>query len=239
MSGYVFSYRKIWESGLFKGDAQRVGVWQWMLHRAAWKPTTFDVQGVKITLRRGELCASQRQICEATGMSRQRLRTFLKELEANQAINQASTQGKMVLTICNYDRYQAEISESTQPITTEQPTKEKDIPIAKAIGHTPIDPLKIVFDEGVRFMGTRNIPERQARAVIGKWRKDHPVDDIAKAISNAARESAVDPISYIQACLGQSKKQADKPKDGDTRTNPRTGENEVFDGFNGWLRESW
>jgi hypothetical protein len=109
MNGWICSYRAIWEHPIFKGNAMRVGVWDWMLKKAAFKPTPFRVGGETINLRRGQLCISQAQVTEETGMPRQQLRSFLTALQREGAIQTQpatkATKGRTVVTICKYDRY--------------------------------------------------------------------------------------------------------------------------------------
>ena len=111
MSGWICSYRKIWDHPLFRGNAQRVGAWHWMMHRAAISETRFMADGQVFTLQRGQFCASQQQICDATGMTRKQVRVFLDALEAESAVvlKRANdrAKGRTIVTICNYDQYQS------------------------------------------------------------------------------------------------------------------------------------
>lgn len=132
MSGFTLSYRKIWEHPIFKDNALRVGVFQWMLHAAAFKTMRFNAGGCVVELERGQLCASQAQICERTGATRQQVRSLLEALEANQAVTiksaNGATKGKSIITICNYDKYQGDSQPDNQAdnqaATKQQPIKE-------------------------------------------------------------------------------------------------------------------
>lgn len=63
------------------------------------------------------------------------------------------------------------------------------------------DLAKDLFERGVRFLGKHGVKESQARAVIGKWRKDHPDADILSAFMDCAKSGAIDPIPWITARL--------------------------------------
>jgi hypothetical protein len=125
VSGFILSYRAIWEHPIFKGNGHRVGVWDWMLKTAAFKDTTHVVGGEVITVLRGQLCVSQSQVIEATGMARQPLRTFLNILEKTNTIStrpaSKATKGRTLITICNYEEYQTRENASNQASTKEQP----------------------------------------------------------------------------------------------------------------------
>ncbi len=74
---------------------------------------------------------------------------------------------------------------------------------ANASGDFAADPAKAVFDAGVKVLGQCGTPERQARAFLGKLRRDHPDQDgqILTAIMDCGRAGAVDPIPWITARL--------------------------------------
>lgn len=64
-----------------------------------------------------------------------------------------------------------------------------------------VDFAAVIFDRGVKFLVGKGTPERQARSVIGKWRKDHDDRDIFDAFAAARKEGVVDPVPWITARL--------------------------------------
>lgn len=64
-----------------------------------------------------------------------------------------------------------------------------------------IDFTKAIFDNGVRFLIAHGQSDRQARALVGKWRKDHNDSEIFDAFAAAKREGVTDPVSWITALL--------------------------------------
>lgn len=87
MTGWICSHRVIWKHPLFRGHAERVGMWHWLLHHAAWEPTRFDVKGKVLALERGQVCVSERQMAEECGVGRQVVRTFIRRLRNEGAIS--------------------------------------------------------------------------------------------------------------------------------------------------------
>lgn len=65
-----------------------------------------------ITLQRGELVTSIPAIMKDCKLSEQQARTCIKRLKSTGEITCKSTNKYTIITICNYDRYQCEISES-------------------------------------------------------------------------------------------------------------------------------
>lgn len=174
-------------------------------------------------LERGQLCASQRQICEATGMPHRQLRTFLAELESTHAVTQDVTQGRTIITICNYSQYQDEKEASdtapTQRATQQRHSKEQgnNIPTTSdAADAPPLDPKKVAFDSGISLLVQAGKSKAAARTMIGRWVKDHDAPAVVDAIGRAVREGAADPIPFIEGCFRFSRLKAG-PASGDRR----------------------
>jgi hypothetical protein len=106
MTGFVVAYREAAEHPLFKGHADRLGAWLWLLMKAAWKPTKFDVNGKVVTVKRGQLSVSIRHLGEAWGWSKSSTDRFLTRLKTETMIETESGTGRLLITICNYDKYQ-------------------------------------------------------------------------------------------------------------------------------------
>lgn len=83
----------------------------------------------------------------------------------------------------------------------------EDIPEANASGRAApeIDPAhdfqKQLFDRAVAYLGRHGTRERQARAIVGKWRKDHSDSEIFDAFTAASRAGVVDPVPWLTARL--------------------------------------
>jgi uncharacterized protein YdaU (DUF1376 family) len=86
-----------------------------------------------------------------------------------------------------------------------EPDTEEDA-VAKATDAS-VDFAKQLWDRGVVFLARHNVPDRQARAVIGKWRKAYQDTDIFDAFAACSKQGVVDPIPWIEARLnGKGKK---------------------------------
>lgn len=106
MSGFIVLHRDATEHPLLLGDAARFGAWFWLVAKACWKPTRFNLSGKLVTLERGQLCVSRAQLSAAWGMSPSAVERFLTRLETEQMIGRATGQGRTIITIENYDKYQ-------------------------------------------------------------------------------------------------------------------------------------
>jgi hypothetical protein len=89
----------------------RVAAWAWLIDEASFEPKLVRAGGKVIELQRGQLTHSLRFMAEAWGWQHDRCRRFLKELSHHAMIATATATGdatgQMVITICNYDKYQA------------------------------------------------------------------------------------------------------------------------------------
>jgi hypothetical protein len=236
MSGWLAMQREAVEHPLFRGNSARLGAWLWIISKAAWKPTPFDIQGRIVTLERGQLCVSMRQMADAWGWSKSAVDRFLARLSDEGMISReivfctrsktgtasgtASGTARSVITVCNYAKYQdsgdwAGTARGTCSGTTagqQRDIKEQGnkgtIPLAKANGHAPLDdPAKVAFTAGVSFLASAGIPEKTARSLIGRWRKEADDGQVIAALGKAQREGALDPVAFISGCLRALRRQ--------------------------------
>ncbi|WP_068114407.1 hypothetical protein [Tropicimonas marinistellae] len=215
-NGWISAYRAIWDHSLFQGDAERVGVWLWMLMRATWRERRFKSGGEIFNLQRGQVCVSQSQICQATGVSRKRLRTLLRDLEADGAIviepANGSAKGRSIITIVNYREYQGGESGEGQAGAKAAPTNKRNKnSSSEEEGATRVVSFavsKILFDVVAPGLVAAGTPEASARSMIGKWRKDGRTDaEILAAFETAQKSGAAQPLAYMSAILCGGKSQ--------------------------------
>jgi hypothetical protein len=219
---------------VFGSEYSRGDAWCWLIETACFKPTKFDINGHIVTLKRGQLCASVRQMAEAWGWSRMAVGRFLTRLKTETMIVTESgtgiVTGKSVITICNYDKYQGSTEEvgtdvGTRSGTTngttlgqlwdkkEEGKKERKIPDAEASGATAlIDPVKAMFDAGIRLLASAGIAEPKARSLLGKWKRDYGEIAVMAALGKAQREGAIDPVSFIQGCFRAKEREYEPPR---------------------------
>lgn len=108
----------------------RRSAWAWLIEEAAWKETRVGFGGKSVTLKRGQLSHSLRHMAEAWHWKKDAVARYLARLEAEGMIatnscrasvavasrltetkTASATQsqsGQLVITICNYNTYQAE-----------------------------------------------------------------------------------------------------------------------------------
>lgn len=82
---------------------------------------------------------------------------------------------------------------------------------------TPPDPVKVMFEAGLRMLGQSGMRPERARSLLGKWRKDHGAEAVIIALGRAQREGAINPVEFVEGVLRRAAK-------GGSRAAPTIGE---------------
>lgn len=97
--------------------------------------------------------------------------------------------------------------------STREEKRREEITEAKASDGDAVDFAKAIWLNGVAFLERNGTPNRQAKAVIGKWRKAYQDTDIFDAFAACSKEGVIDPIPWITARLngkGKNNGKSDK-----------------------------
>jgi len=228
VTGFVALDRSALDHPLLK-DAERFRAWFWIVAKACWKPTPYDVNGKIVSLDRGQLCASRAQLAEAWGWSPSAVERFLVRLETEQMIGRATGQGRTIITVCNYGKYQ-DIEEKTGQ-ATEQPTGQrsdsdrtakeqgnqetKDIPSPIGDGRDAPEPLALdlagaIFRTGLKLLMASGHKEPAARSIIGRWRKTYSDGAVLAVLARCqtAQPAPSSPIEWITKALQAEQQRA-------------------------------
>jgi hypothetical protein len=126
-SGKFFVARSIWDHLEFApAPFSEREAWLWMLSEAAWRPCQIRSGTVVIDLDRAQLSHSLRFMADRWSWKKDRVRRFLTRLEKRDMIATRNATGgatgQLLITICNYDKYQADPERSaTADATAREP----------------------------------------------------------------------------------------------------------------------
>lgn len=151
------------------------GVWDRLLLRAAYRPRRELINGVWVTLERGQLAVSLSSLAEKGGIKRKRMRTIIGRFVANGMITVGQVKGHAasLVTICNYDLYQSsedadedregqpranEGPSSGQPRANEGPTSIKEEGKNDSVGAEAAPPIP-----GLEVHSTSSPGEKKTR----------------------------------------------------------------------------
>ena len=215
MSGWFAMNRAMFTHPIFSGNPDRVAAWAWMIAMAAWKDTRQDAGGKAVTVKRGQLLTSYRQMSKATGVSIKTLRILIERLQGENAIGTETGTGRLLITIRNYEKYQSSEpgrgtaraqqghrkgtqKEQDNKITT--PSNEGDALSAPESSTVEVSvSSSAVWNAGKPFLSSRGVAN--PGAMIGRWLKSHPPLAILAAIETAQRAGTQDPVPYITQIL--------------------------------------
>jgi hypothetical protein len=219
MSGYAHIHRRVLAHPVFRNESEALAFVSLIL-KAAWKATRVRYKDRVLTLQRGQVAISQRDMARALDRDKAWIERLWKRLRAEAMIEVASEAGVAVITICNYDDYQAErgtgkaaneaVEEAgaRQAQGTEQRREEvkKISSEANASGdEAPADPVKTLFDLGISLLTEAGQTEKQARSLVGKWRKAKPDGEVLTAFLECRAESISNPVEWLTKRLQVAK----------------------------------
>jgi hypothetical protein len=108
VSGTVNIARSIFDHELFADQPlTEREAWIWLIMEASWKPRKKRVGDYIVDLARGELAASVRFMAGAWKWAPAKVQRFMKRLQVLDMISVKTDTGVSVITVCNYDEYQA------------------------------------------------------------------------------------------------------------------------------------
>lgn len=97
-------------------------------------------------------------------------------------------------------------------------------PLAPPAPPPPFDIRAAIFASAIPMLTTAGTPDRNARSLVGRWRKDHGDGAVLDALSAAQLETPSDPAAWITATLerrnGQSRSIAPVRSDRGPRPDP-------------------
>lgn len=91
------------------------------------------------------------------------------------------------------------------PSETEADTETDSVPNGTAAG-AAVDPIKALFDAGVKLLTGADLTPAKAREMIGKWRKDHSDEAVMAAIGAASLAKISEPVGWITKYLANHAK---------------------------------
>lgn len=107
-TGYIRLYRSLLGHPAFRNDGEAM-VFAWMVLKASWRPSRVRYKGRPIALNRGQLAVSVRDLAEHHDRPKGWIERLLKRLRDETMCETHAETGVLVITICNYNEYQAEI----------------------------------------------------------------------------------------------------------------------------------
>lgn len=109
MSGGTFNVdRDVWTHPFFApAPFSEREAFLWLVSEASWKPRQVRAGRVVANLERGQLCASMAFMADAWGWKKSRVQRYIGRLRDASMIDTDTDTGQLVVTVCNYEKFQA------------------------------------------------------------------------------------------------------------------------------------
>ena len=116
MTGFYCMHRGWLDHPVLQGESyDRRSAWAWLIEEAKWQDRRCEIVGRIVGLKRGQLSHSTRFMAKAWGWSEARVRRFLTRLKTDAMIDAETDAGQYLVTIRNYEKYQAPLNETDAP----------------------------------------------------------------------------------------------------------------------------
>ncbi|HEY1605050.1 MAG TPA: hypothetical protein VGF77_05585 [Allosphingosinicella sp.] len=115
--GYVRVHRSLIGHPAFRNDAEAMA-FAWLVCRAAWQPVELRYKGRLVRLGRGQLALSVRDFAAAMDRDKGWAERLLRRLRARAMVETEKGAGSLIISICNYGRFQADEAAAKAPRKT-------------------------------------------------------------------------------------------------------------------------
>lgn len=241
MSGY-YCMKRGWQDHEFfaEDEFSRRDAWEWLIAEAKWKETKKRIGGKTLILKRGQLSHSIRFMAEKWRWHRSKAERFINALKIETMIETVTETGQVIITICNYDEYQSELTNSETVAETlgetaarqqrdkveerKKEIKETDDDDARAREANPkinSDEIKNIFEKLETFF---NSPHPYIMAPIAAWLEwgaDYELDILPVAKRHLAmKKTAPRSLTWLNDDIARSIDQRTKGKPDIATTGP-------------------
>lgn len=89
------------------------------------------------------------------------------------------------------------------------------VPIGTGSGPPPataVEPVDVIFGQGVPALVAAGVPERNARSMLGLMRKQHGDAAVVRALDRCITERPVEPVAFLQGVLRSPPPSTDRPR---------------------------
>ncbi len=109
------------------------------------------------------------------------------------------------------------VEDAPVPKKGEQPPQRKEgggngssEPNGSGAEGAEFDPERVIFDHGRRYLENHGVTEKQARALLGKWRKALGDGPLIDALGDAKRDNVQEPVAWMEGVVKQRAKKPGK-----------------------------
>jgi DNA-binding transcriptional regulator YhcF (GntR family) len=176
VSGYALIHRTLLGHPAFRNDSEAMA-FAWLIVKASWRPTSVRYKGHRIQLERGQVAVSVRDMAAALDRDKAWVERLWRRLKRETMIETAGETGVSVVTICNYDDYQA------ASVAGETPRKAAGEAANETVARQSRDTEQRKEESKKEYMGRKSaLPDgwkpqpfsegSKCRSIVDRWSPD-------------------------------------------------------------------
>jgi hypothetical protein len=183
--GYVKLWRKSFDSGIHRNHKLWV-LFTWLIANVTHKKMKYMAGNQMIELLPGQIVTGRKRLAEELGMSPQQIRTCFGLLVKLGISTIKSTNKYSIITIINWDTYQAEPKKSTSTSTNKEPTNNQQSTTKQECKEqknnrikTPPTPHQKIIDLYHKIlpeMAGVNLTETLKKKINARWKEQPSLD---------------------------------------------------------------
>lgn len=224
-AGWIKAHRAMLRHPLLQ-RADVLGVWMRLLLMAAHEPVRVMYRGKTIQLERGQAAVSVHALADELGLTHKRLRIILGRMVSENSLRLGQSEGKAftLVTICNYDLYQApqesegkgsgkakgkrgakegQTEQAPESLLTTSQAKESSVPSERPSGAPS---KRVVFNEILSAAGGE-----KRRSLVGKWVSDYGIGAVYEVHVEAMSKDVVSYVDWMVKALAKHGKRKTGP----------------------------
>lgn len=105
-NGYCLAYRKAWTHDAF-ADLLEAAIWNYLYQNAFYEDGERNFNGTIIKLKRGQIAITPRFLAKGFRITESNARRVIEKLIRLKSVEKQTTTKATIITICNYDKFQA------------------------------------------------------------------------------------------------------------------------------------
>jgi len=126
MSGWYLMHRGWMDNSFFRNEVfNRRDAFLWMIEEAAFRPHEITICGRPVQIDRGQFSHSIRHMAGIWKWDEKKVRRFLASAQKAEIIAASTAAGQCVITICNYEKYQAPEKNAAAPDAAPTPQERR------------------------------------------------------------------------------------------------------------------
>ena len=125
--GWFKFHRQIFDNPVCTKDAEYFFVWCYILTEAKYEEERALFKNEEIVLRKGQLLTTAKEVASKLNICESKVNRILKKLEIEKQIEKQTSNKNTLITVLNWEKYQADEKQNEEQVKNERQTSEKQV----------------------------------------------------------------------------------------------------------------